>query len=215
MLVHPRLLFLYWVVGPDLADRLRRPASKAEIRVETSDDGRSFQEDRRLTFDFRAPSWYLPNERVDCMVRVRLGLSQAGEFSELLLSNALRVPREGPGEAPEVWIDKRTGGRARVTLPECDESARATAPGLPDSGNRVTSPGGGTVWHSGRADRPAQVSAPVAAEGDLCLVLHSHLPFVRHPEREHFLEENWLFEAISETYLPLLDMFDHLAEDGV
>src|SRR5206468_152348 len=59
------------------------------------------------------------------------------------------------------------------------------------------------------------VVAAEPAEGDICFVLHSHLPFIRHPERERFLEENWLFEAITETYLPLLDMFDHLAEDRV
>ena len=36
--------------------------------------------------------------------------------------------------------------------------------------------------------------------GYLSLILHAHLPFVRHPEHEKFLEENWLFEAIIETY---------------
>src|SRR5437899_55892 len=41
--------------------------------------------------------------------------------------------------------------------------------------------------------------------GYLSLVLHAHLPFVRHPEHEKFLEETWLFEAITETYLPLLE----------
>ncbi|NVJ19292.1 glycoside hydrolase family 57 protein [Myxococcus sp. AM010] len=51
--------------------------------------------------------------------------------------------------------------------------------------------------------------------GSLALVLHAHLPFVRHPEHEDFLEEDWLYEAISETYLPLLQVFDKLAEDGV
>ncbi|WIG96622.1 1,4-alpha-glucan branching protein domain-containing protein [Myxococcus sp. SDU36] len=51
--------------------------------------------------------------------------------------------------------------------------------------------------------------------GSLALVLHAHLPFVRHPEHEDFLEEDWLYEAISETYLPLLQVFDRLAEDGV
>jgi 1,4-alpha-glucan branching enzyme len=35
-------------------------------------------------------------------------------------------------------------------------------------------------------------------------VLHSHLPFVKHPEYEYFLEEQWLFEAIDECYIPLL-----------
>jgi 1,4-alpha-glucan branching enzyme len=46
------------------------------------------------------------------------------------------------------------------------------------------------------------------SQGSLALVLHAHLPFVRHPEHEDFLEEDWLYEAISETYLPLLLVFD-------
>lgn len=53
------------------------------------------------------------------------------------------------------------------------------------------------------------------ARGYLSLVLHWHLPFVRHPEHERFLEEDWLFEAISETYIPLLSVFESLEEDGV
>src|SRR5689334_19711849 len=53
------------------------------------------------------------------------------------------------------------------------------------------------------------------AKGYLALVLHAHLPFVRHPEEENFLEENWLYEAITETYIPLIDIFDHLVADGV
>jgi len=44
-------------------------------------------------------------------------------------------------------------------------------------------------------------------------VLHAHLPFVRHPEHEEFLEEDWLYEAITETYLPLLEIFDRLADE--
>ena len=51
--------------------------------------------------------------------------------------------------------------------------------------------------------------------GSLALVLHAHLPFVRHPEHEHFLEEDWLFEAITETYIPLLRMMQRLVNDGV
>jgi 1,4-alpha-glucan branching enzyme len=51
--------------------------------------------------------------------------------------------------------------------------------------------------------------------GFVSLVLHAHLPFVRHPEHEDFLEEDWLYEAISETYLPLLLVFDRLVEDRV
>ena len=51
--------------------------------------------------------------------------------------------------------------------------------------------------------------------GYLALVLHAHLPFVRHPEHEYFLEEDWLFEAISETYIPLLVMMQRLVRDGI
>ncbi|WP_342381401.1 DUF1957 domain-containing protein [Myxococcus stipitatus] len=53
------------------------------------------------------------------------------------------------------------------------------------------------------------------SQGSLALVLHAHLPFVRHPEHEDFLEEDWLYEAISETYLPLLLAFDSLADEGI
>jgi 1,4-alpha-glucan branching enzyme len=52
-------------------------------------------------------------------------------------------------------------------------------------------------------------------KGNIGFVLHAHLPFVRHPEYENFLEEDWLYEAISETYLPFLRMCNRLVEDGV
>ncbi|MFA5156906.1 MAG: 1,4-alpha-glucan branching protein domain-containing protein [Candidatus Omnitrophota bacterium] len=52
-------------------------------------------------------------------------------------------------------------------------------------------------------------------KGYLCLVLHGHLPYVRHPAHEDFLEEDWLYEAITETYIPLINVFEKLAEDGV
>ena len=54
-----------------------------------------------------------------------------------------------------------------------------------------------------------------ATPGYLALVLHAHLPFVRHPEHERFLEENWLFEAITETYLPLLQVMEGWLQDGM
>lgn len=51
--------------------------------------------------------------------------------------------------------------------------------------------------------------------GYLSFVLHAHLPFVRHPEHEDFLEENWFFEALTETYLPLLTMMEGLERDRI
>lgn len=51
--------------------------------------------------------------------------------------------------------------------------------------------------------------------GCFSLVLHAHLPFVRHPEHEQFLEENWLFEAITESYVPLLQLLERWQSDGI
>jgi 1,4-alpha-glucan branching enzyme len=51
--------------------------------------------------------------------------------------------------------------------------------------------------------------------GYLALVLHAHLPYVRHPEHSEFLEEDWLYEAITETYIPLLQVLHKLVDDGV
>ncbi len=53
------------------------------------------------------------------------------------------------------------------------------------------------------------------AKGYLSLVLHAHLPFVRHPEHQDHLEERWLFEAITETYMPLLHVYLGLLHDQV
>jgi 1,4-alpha-glucan branching enzyme len=52
-------------------------------------------------------------------------------------------------------------------------------------------------------------------KGYLAFVLHAHLPYVRHPEHESFLEERWLFEAITETYIPLIKFLGRLAEEEV
>jgi len=52
-------------------------------------------------------------------------------------------------------------------------------------------------------------------KGYLALILHAHLPFVRHLRNDHPLAEKWLFEAMTECYIPLLQTFFRLTEDGV
>lgn len=48
------------------------------------------------------------------------------------------------------------------------------------------------------------------------LVLHAHLPYVRHEGyNPKFLEENWLNEAILETYIPLIQTFRRLKNESV
>ena len=52
-------------------------------------------------------------------------------------------------------------------------------------------------------------------KGYVSFVLHAHLPFIHHPESNDYLEESWLYEAISETYIPLLKNFKKLVDEKV
>ncbi|MBL8023199.1 MAG: DUF1957 domain-containing protein [Elusimicrobia bacterium] len=52
-------------------------------------------------------------------------------------------------------------------------------------------------------------------QGYLNLVLHAHLPYVRHPEYPDFLEEDWFYEAVTETYVPILDILERLAQEKI
>jgi 1,4-alpha-glucan branching enzyme len=52
-------------------------------------------------------------------------------------------------------------------------------------------------------------------KGYLLFVLNTHQPFVRHPDVAHPLEENWLFEASTESYIPLAEMCSCLVRDGI
>jgi len=47
------------------------------------------------------------------------------------------------------------------------------------------------------------------------IVLHAHVPWVRHPDVDHCLEEDWLHSAVLETHLPLLEMLTRLRSEGV
>ena len=60
-----------------------------------------------------------------------------------------------------------------------------------------------------------RIGFPKMHQGSLALLLHAHLPWVRHPEHEEFFEEDWLFEAIAETYLPLLRMLRQHVTEGI
>jgi 1,4-alpha-glucan branching enzyme len=53
------------------------------------------------------------------------------------------------------------------------------------------------------------------APGALLLVLHAHLPYVRHLGATPPLESDWLAEAVAGTYLPLFEVLERLLEDGI
>ncbi len=48
--------------------------------------------------------------------------------------------------------------------------------------------------------------------GELAVVLHAHLPYVRSAESGS-LEEDWYFQALMECYLPLLDVLETSSKD--
>lgn len=52
-------------------------------------------------------------------------------------------------------------------------------------------------------------------DGYISLILHSHLPYVRHIDKDDALEERWLLEAMIECYLPLIQSFLNLKKEGV
>ena len=41
-------------------------------------------------------------------------------------------------------------------------------------------------------------------KGYVSFVLHAHLPFIHHPESDDYLEESWLYEAISENIYTII-----------
>jgi len=49
----------------------------------------------------------------------------------------------------------------------------------------------------------------------ISFVLYGHAPFVCHSKRAPSPQEHWLFESISETYIPLLGVFDRLDRDHI
>ena len=66
----------------------------------------------------------------------------------------------------------------------------------------------------GKASPDARRADGTGHANTFVLALHAHLPFVRKAGRWPFGEE-WLYEAMAGTYLPLLGVFERLQNDGV
>ncbi len=154
-------------------------------------------------------SWYLklaPRGRY----RLELGLvSPESEYIMLAPGNDVETPPEalaGEDGIPE-WRPLRVELDRLLALGRAGSSAGVKA--------RAESVERHVASARARPPRERRGGEPAKLEGRLLLVLHSHLPYVRHPEHERFLEEDWLFEAITETYVPLAEMFGQLEAEGV
>lgn len=53
------------------------------------------------------------------------------------------------------------------------------------------------------------------SQGYIGLLLHAHLPYINNPGNSPSLEEKWLFEALTETYIPFIMSWQRLAAEGI
>jgi 1,4-alpha-glucan branching enzyme len=143
---------------------------------------------------------------------------------------ALRAGRAEPAPPPAtpLRLERRERAAAGTTARVMGAEDAGTSPVRAKWSRDASSPRRlETAWTTGRMAAPPAVTPrppwkagvpPIGIAdpaGYLAFVLHAHLPFVRHPQREFFLEEQWLFEGITETYLPILDALDHLERERV
>src|SRR6185295_11620266 len=91
--------------------------------------------------------------------------------------------------------DSKRPARPGARLPRCLPLMRDRRP----SGKRAS-----------RDRRPSEKRAS-RDRGSLCLVLHSHMPYVEGFGTWPFGEE-WLLEAIASSYLPLIDLLERRQE---
>jgi 1,4-alpha-glucan branching enzyme len=49
----------------------------------------------------------------------------------------------------------------------------------------------------------------------ISIVLNAHTPFVRCPGQADMPQEHWFFDSLSDTYIPLLEVFDRLDRDHI
>jgi len=61
--------------------------------------------------------------------------------------------------------------------------------------------------------KASTVTSPALAS--IIFVLHSHLPYIKVPDTKDSVEETWLYEAIIESYVPLIFSFERLINKGV
>ncbi len=49
----------------------------------------------------------------------------------------------------------------------------------------------------------------------IILTLHAHLPYIRIPDKKFPLQELWLYQSITECYIPLIHIFKELIDEGI
>lgn len=144
------------------------------------------------------------NDKVSYWVKVQDGRHYVAElgfrakgttyFEKVARSNTVLVPR-GTEQTEERYAD---WGEVKA------------------DGNFVEVPVGPEAWRFNQYHywRERTHDAP-DEKGYWSLVLHQHLPFVRHPEYDVALEEQWFYEAVVSVYTQILHLMWRLERDKV
>ena len=203
----PRQLYVLWEVGQGMREEMERRfgpdfLSRNHLILRVYDvTGIDFDGFNAISF-FEVDDFL--NDKVAYWVAVQPGRNWVAEigyralgttfFEKIARSNAVFSPREKKEEA-EVYA---AWGSAAV-FPNDVEIPVATYDWR---------------WNQYLYWKRRSHTAP-PEKGCWALVLHQHLPFVRHPEYDVSLEEQWFFEAVASVYTQLLHMLWRLERDKV
>ncbi|HVP67366.1 MAG TPA: 1,4-alpha-glucan branching protein domain-containing protein [Anaeromyxobacteraceae bacterium] len=217
----PRTLFLYWDGREPLeAAGAGSSRPRAQLVVSVRDDDGSFRRCRVMDIALEARSHYVHDLEPGRVYRAELRLASGGEPRALgAPSNEAALPPLGPSPVVDDAFAAVPWDRP---LGDCPLEVRRGAPFHVEAREELARLSDGSS--RSRPSRPG-AAVPVSRGGDrervpqapryLVLHLHAHLPFVRHPERAGTPEEEWLSEAVTWSYLPLLAVLDRLAGERV
>lgn len=56
---------------------------------------------------------------------------------------------------------------------------------------------------------------PSSLKAKLLIILHAHLPYIRIPDKKFPMQELWLYQALTESYIPLILIFQDLINNNI
>ncbi|HYG77492.1 MAG TPA: 1,4-alpha-glucan branching protein domain-containing protein [Planctomycetota bacterium] len=194
----PRAIYVFWEVGQGTKDHLQQKFGNnflennyLVMRVRRG-DGHTWEIEDYL--DSKNNYWL--NVDPNCEYDVELGYRAKGTkfFERVAVANKARTQPESENkhESQNEWREIKLQNYSK----EHPVSEKEWRWNLYE------------YWKRGKAHRAEE-------NGYWALVLHMHLPLVRHLEYDVALEEQWLFEAITSCYAPLLNMMWQLEKDKI
>ena len=209
----PSWAFAYWDVSDSEIEALRGEDSTAGLFLRVAEIGPPGEQSdgQREYFDIPVADndlqWYINLPRSGVRFRIDLCARERAARAGSSVSWRDRTKSSRPGKASRPRPGRPT--------PRATSSSRFPAWATFPSTTLRTAIRCGSCPPVRRGREIASIEGQRMKKAYLAFVLNAHMPFVRRPEYPRFLEERWLFEVISETYLPLLRVFRSLEADSV